>query len=300
MENNNQKDKHNFYMKVGEPYLTKFLTLVKISYNRYLPVTIHGYNSEKFTALYTNFIEECYEYKEEAKKFNLENIDNIGLEDIHKLKFELIDMIIYLGLIYNIYDLKDLDTNGEDNISKVTEFYTKLIKKNYEDEVSSFNAVKIDENIIDSIEELFSIKEGNVDDKELIFIESNFRDRMFKKIYISLFRLINNCIFNLTSIRRMYPERKWHKPHEPLSEEEEINTILPNIRNVTLRFIMKFLNILIYIEIYEELINYKINKKFHLNDIYKIENSDKHLENMINIFVYKSFIDISVKQNKCL
>lgn len=224
----------------------KFIANARLIHQKYIPQTLHKYNSEVLTMLYVNYIEEYYEFIEELDTIcgivNRGKIPNT--DDLKNLKYELVDMINYLGSIFTMYDLKqDSIDSEEDYLLKCREFYTILFNNDMTDMFVRKLYVSFD---ISGLSSWIDVK------NKITKKGRKFRNFLvdFMSVLLSTEDVNNDTILDLAGIRRLYPERKWHKPQSPLSIESELDTILPRLREDILTHIARYMVILMWIEFY--------------------------------------------------
>lgn len=224
----------------------KFIANARLIHQKYIPQTLHKYNSEVLTMLYVNYIEEYYEFIEELDTIcgivNRGKIPNT--DDLKNLKYELIDMINYLGSIFTMYDLKqDSIDSEEDYLLKCREFYTILFNNDMTNMFIRELYVSFD---ISGLSSWIDVK------NKITKKGRKFRNFLvdFMSVLLSTEDVNNDTILDLAGIRRLYPERKWHKPQSPLSIESELDTILPRLREDMLTYIGRYMTILMWIEFY--------------------------------------------------
>ena len=266
----NIKKNLNFNVVLNISKLSKFLDREIVIYNKFIPPTVHDeYNSEKITSLFVNYLEEYYEFLEAQKEllFNLENealpktinaflnheyekvFGTRDYKNILKLYqeflYELIDMICYIGTMTIVYN------------SKCYDYYNR-----------NLNSDNLSLNINSSpIRSLCTGSEKGIiinESKNLLdFLFNNLRNETdkIKKIH-------NDFEIKFISLRRMYPERKWHKVKEPYDVNTEYELIGSRIEELCIDTIIKLIQsfILLLIPYLFLDINTKIKKDMQYND----------------------------------
>lgn len=266
----NIKKNLNFNIVLNISKLSKFLDREIVIYNKFIPPTVHDeYNSEKITSLFVNYLEEYYEFLEAQKEllFNLENealpktINDFLNHDYEKIfgtrdyknilklyqefLYELIDMICYIGTMTIVYN------------SKCYDYYNK-----------NLNSDNLSLNINSSpIRSLCTSSEKGIivnESKNLLdFLFNNLRNETdkIKKIH-------SDFEIKFISLRRMYPERKWHKVKEPYDANTEYELIGSKIEELCIDTIIKLIQsfILLLIPYLFLDINSKIKKDMQYND----------------------------------
>ena len=266
----NIKKNLDFNVVLNISKLSKFLDREIVIYNKFTPPTVHDeYNSEKITSLFINYLEEYYEFLEAQKELliTLENeslpitINNFLNQDYEKVfgtrdyknilklyqdfLYELIDMICYVGTMTIVYN------------SKCYDYYRRTL--NSDDLSLNINS--------SSIRSLCTISEKGIivnESKNLLaFLFNNLRNETdkIKKIH-------SDFEVKFISLRRMYPERKWHKVKEPYDINTEYELIGSKVEELCISTILKLIQSFILLLIPYLFLDYnsKIKKDMQYND----------------------------------
>lgn len=270
----NIKKNLDFNIVLNISKLSKFLDREIVIYNKFTPPTVHDeYNSEKITSLFINYLEEYYEFLE-AKKELLFTLENEALpktineflnhnyekvfgtrdyKNILKLYqeflYELIDMICYIGTMTIVYN------------SKCYDYYNR-----------NLNSDNLSLNINSSpIRSLCTSSEKGIivnESKNLLdFLFNNLRNETdkIKKIH-------SDFEVKFISLRRIYPERKWHKVKEPYDTNTEYELIGSKIEELCITTIVKLIQsfILLLIPYLFLDCNSKVKKDMQYNDFVNV------------------------------
>ena len=267
-----KKDSSLFKVNLNISKLSKFLDREIVIYNKFPPKTTNSYTSEKMTQLFINYLEEYYEFLEAKDKLvtNLndtkmpvtiesflnkeENINEVA-ENYKDFLFELIDMICYIGTMAIVY-------NSNNNTYYMTEFNNDNLSLNFDETYTNPLFLK-NKNFVYNKNEIVLNKSKNL----LNFIKDNIRNssEKIKKIH-------SDFEINFLELRRLYPERKWHKVKDPLDKDIEYDLIGSKIEELCIKT---------DIELIYQLLNLNIGYLF-------IDNDDK-ISNEMN---YNSFLEL--------
>lgn len=275
------------YTTLYNDKMTNILMKAGQIYKKYPIPTVKNYISEKYFSLMLQYLEEYYEFCEEVKntKFvfekaiNIKNIssseavirdltdDNGSFElelNLSNLFYELVDMMNYMATMINMFVI-------ETDVQDV--YYDKILKEH------SFTA-NYYYTIKNTIQEYFMC-----DTLDAIY------DNIIKD-FNRIGGIHNNYALYLTYVRRLFPERKYHKPHNPYTNDEVWNNIGKNFMYYTLTAYSEYFGMLIRLKYVLNLLNEtnilsflnKGNDRYGIN----INNTFKDIVNQVfNNILYK-------------
>lgn len=276
------------YTTLYNDKMTNILMKAGQIYRKYPIPTVNNYISEKYFSLMLQYLEEYYEFCEEVKNtkdvfekaINIMNIasseavisnlkddndDSFELElKLSNLFYELVDMMNYMTTMINMFVIE----------TEVQDVYYDKILKEHSFTTNYYYTTK------NTIQDYFMC-----DTLDAVY---NNIIKDFNKIG----GIHNSYALYLTYIRRLFPERKYHKPHTPYSKEEVWNKIGKNFMDYTLSTYSEYFGMLIRLKYVLNLLNVTnilsfLNKG---NDRYgtNINNTFKDIVNQVfNNILYK-------------